>query len=207
MINSQLALIGQHLPENKKRQFETIQNLVILRGLITDYTYKPINTKVNDLLLYGSDKKSNDPEEKLGYKTYLRILTLLYGTRDSLRTVNFEVDAKVETHPLNTIPDDNLISVFELLVNLYSNTRDNTETEFAVKITCEESKLCIIFQNEGVIQDKYKIYVLGGDTPDGYSRDGLKVIRENIEKLKQTHKLIINTDKDNTFFILSISSL
>ncbi|MEM9679445.1 MAG: hypothetical protein AAF901_03900, partial [Bacteroidota bacterium] len=140
-------------------------------------------------------------KEKCNY--YTKLLTLI---DKSAKGNEKDFHDAVKGHKLNTIADDDLSSVFSLLLNLYSNSRNKAETvegDFDVEIVAlNEKVLEIYFRNDGVMGKEHIDYY------NDYSHvktkgDGIKSIKESLYQLNHID-LMYFTDEETTTAKLTI---
>ena len=170
--------------------FDYIENLVFLRDISTNILYN-FDGNAKDLLLY-----------KKGYTTYTKILSLFVDASINPLDNCITFPDELTNDSLNQIEPDDLINVFTILINLYSNI--SSKYNYSVKILKKQSEIEIVFENEGVIEDKYIYYLLGNTNENPSKGEGLRFIVSSLERLPHIN-INCNRTKIRTAITLVIS--
>jgi hypothetical protein len=171
--------------------FEYIENLVFLRDISTNILYN-FDGKATDLLLF-----------KNGFTTYTKILSLFVDASINPLDNRIIFSNELANDVLNQIETDDLIYAFTILINLYSNI--SSKDNYSVKILKTQSELEIVFENEGIIEDKYIEYLLGKTHENPSKGEGLRFIVSSLERLPHINIKCNRTD-NRTVITLAISS-
>ena len=183
-----------------------IDKLSFLIACTTDKLYN-FDIHPSKLLLKRGD--TGKPFE-FPYDSYTSILKLIHDATEDFREERIFIGDDVEASRLNHIADDDLSHVLTVLINLYSNARNQQGHYFHFRLL-NPQQLEIAFTNQGTIEEEYLEFFLGNSSSINTEGDGLKFITGSLDLLKHierradksdnqiTLKLIINgTDKQET---------
>jgi hypothetical protein len=174
-----------------------IEKLNLLRDITIDFIYLT-DEPVNRLLLHTILKKR-------GFH-YSEILGIIADGK-SLYSRNLFIDDEVKNHPSNELREDDLIDVFNLLVNLYSNTvtHSNGKYDFKISLKIEKEQLVIDFLTNTELETVYSDYLLNPKAVKPSVGQGLTIIKESIFKLNKYINLSIDTAKNQNTLTLRIT--
>lgn len=170
--------------------FDYIENLAMLRDITTNILYN-FDGKSSDLLL---TQKAN---------TYSKILSLLFSTSTRQETNSLIIDDSIETNPINTIEETDLIDVFTVLLNLYSNIHSKSSFSIAIR-NDNPDNIQVIFLNDGVIEEKYRQYLLGIINVNPSKGEGLRFVVNSLRNLPHI-KMGCSVEKNETKITLTIN--
>ena len=154
-----------------------IERLNLLRDITIDFIYLS-DEPIERLLLYKVLKKR-------GFY-YSEILHIIDESK-SLKTKNLFIDSKVQAAVANILNKQDLIIVFNLLVNLYSNTlnHSNEENNFKIVLEIANDKLFISFITNTLLKREFCNFLLGYSNENSSSGQGLNIIKDSLQKLKK----------------------
>ncbi len=171
--------------------FEYIENLVFLRDISTNILYN-FDGKATDLLLF-----------KNGFTTYTKILSLFVDASINPLKNRIIFSDELANNALNQIETDDLINAFTILINLYSNI--SSKDDYSVKILNTQSAIEIVFENNGIIEDKYIDYLLGNTHENPSKGEGLRFIVSSLERLPHIN-IKCNRTENRTAITLVIAN-
>ena len=196
-----LQRLMERLPNNKETEvlYENISNTIMVRDIATDFIFT-----------LGDDEQ---PDRTLiyraGYTTYLKILNLIRGTTTAYKDIEYwhinEID--IEQHLCNQIPTQDLMHVFNILINLYSNIQRNSDDKdfFITVDTSKSQSLRIVFKNAKKMKDEYVEYLNTRIRTQGIVQgQGLEHIVTSLNHVPNV-KIITKTTKKQTKITLNIS--
>lgn len=191
LMNIDFALKHNKIDQAKKI-LKRVQKLNLLRDITIDFIYqtKAIKSSKNSLLLV-------DKLNQMGGQKYSKILKIINDAIPSSDDL-LVIEENAESSKLNNIDEENIIAVFNLLVNLYSNTEKHSKN-FSIKMYIFEGKLLIEFKNDSPIEDdsiveayvKKDIKCIKNIEDVG---DGTKIIIDSLIKLN--HSILVDRDKE-----------
>jgi hypothetical protein len=172
------------------RILEYTEDLAFLRDASTDIIYN-FYDKNTDLLLFRKQ-----------YNTYTKLLSLLINSYIVPPSKKFIFSKEIENDFLNRIDADDLIDVFTILINIYSNIC--SKDEFLIKISKNQHRIEILFENTDNIEDEHIDYLLGRTSVNSSKGEGLRFIVKSLEKLPHI-KFFIKNIRNRTISTLLIT--
>lgn len=181
------------------KDFETMNNLSLLRDITMDFIYTRdlTNAEIQRSLIV-----------RKGINTYSQILQLIYDAQIDKSRAMFNIHDSVKEHSTNTIEEKNLMEVFGLLINLFSNARKNANgNNYSVSATIENDTLKIQFTNSKQLVSKYVEYLTQTDTslPEIVPSQGLCIIKNALTRLSSIG-LTIEAQQNKTEISLIIKN-
>ncbi|QKJ28353.1 hypothetical protein HQ865_00780 [Mucilaginibacter mali] len=157
--------------------YTRVENLSILRDYATDILYN-FDADAGELLL-----------KQHGFDTFTSILNLIHSATQLAGEKRIIYSEEVEQHPLNHIKTENIPSLFTVLLNLYSNSRNKGKSDYLVNLEIvDENKLMIIFTNAGEMQEKYRDFFLSSSAMSGLKGEGISFIKSALSTLKHIQR-------------------
>lgn len=153
-----------------------IEKLNLLRDITIDFIYMT-NENLKSLLLYKLLQ-----EQGFTFSAILKIIDEGQG----LGTSNLYIAEAVSGHRANYFPEAHLIVVFNLLVNLYSNTTKHSleDTDYRITLDILDGSLLIRFTTNTHLLPVYQKYLLTDATENPSEGQGLTIIKEAMGLLK-----------------------
>lgn len=179
-INALERLIKQNEFEKAKSSLKYINNLSLLIQYTTDKLYN-FDVTPNRLLL-----------REHGLTSYTKLLSFIHSATEEAETNVFYTDNGIEDHPLNAIDENDLLDVFTVLLNMYSNSRN--AGDYAIYFKLINNAIEISFDNAGIMEQEYIDFYLGINVELQSKGEGLKFITNSLNKLthierKHTHEI------------------
>ena len=136
---------------------------------------------------------------------YSEDITIIANGKSVFRP-NLFIDQNVIEHRANKLREVDLVEVFNLLVNLYSNTiiHSNGKNDFSISLKIENEYLLIDFLTNTRLDDIYINYLLNSGVEKPSDGQGLTIIKESIRKLNYI-KLYIRSDQNQNTITLKIN--
>jgi hypothetical protein len=196
LANLKLALRMENIPIANE-VLGDIEKLNLLRDITIDFIYRT-DEPIHKLLLYVI-------LEKRGF-LYSEILSIIANGK-SLSRPNLFIDNDVKDHPVNQIRKEDMVDVFNLLVNLYSNTltHSNGKYDFKISLKIEKEQLVIDFVTNTKLEDIYSNYLLDPNAVKPSEGQGLTIIKDSINRLNEYVKLYISRFGNQNTLTLKIT--
>lgn len=170
-----------------------LDNLSLFKDITIDMMYRIDQQEIEELLIY-----------KKKITTYSKILWLIHnGTIDERCTMDIQSDISEE---LDIVPKNDVIDIFNLLNNMYSNGLRESKTEFFISLKEVDNELVISFKNDKLLDSQFINNENELQIPGSYPKDkGLGII-DSICKKKEFISLQVFLKKQKTTFQLTIKS-
>lgn len=138
------------------------------------------------------------------YNTYTAILTLLMDSLIDKSKGRLQISPEIHGNTLNQIEVDDLVDVFTLLINLYSNSRGKKLRQHEIDFFVLNGKLTIRFINAEEMGIEFIRYLNGETTINPSKGDGLRFIVQSLSKLPHLH-LNCFLEEGKTITLLTIN--
>lgn len=167
--------------EKAKEILTHVQHLNLLRDISIDFIYRTNSTSENKnklLLIEELNKRGG-----LKYSEILKIVNNATTGNSNYLDINTLVENSLQ----NKIEEGDLVSAYNLLINLYSNAEKHSQ-EFLIKMKMENNELHIEFENASTLSNESIINALNHrdiSLVDDLANvgDGLNIIIESLIKL------------------------
>ena len=174
-----------------------IDKLSFLIACTTDKLYN-FDVHPSKLLLKRGDK--GKPFEA-PYDRYTSILTLIHEATEDFKQELIHIGEGVEESLLNKIRDEDLSHILTILINLYSNARNEGGHSFHFKLRSPD-QLEIAFTNRGDIEEEYLEFFLGTRKEINSDGDGLKFITGSLDLLRHIEREAERTNNQITLKLI-----
>jgi hypothetical protein len=197
-INEHLANLKSAIDYNNKEKaleiLGKVDNLSLFKDITIDMMYRIGQQANGELLIF-----------KKGITTYSKILLLIHnGTINEHCKLNIQRDI---CKTADTVPINDMIDVFNLLNNLYSNGLRESISRFIVSIKKIGDELVVSFENDKLLDTKFINAENKLQMPVSYPKDkGLRIINDICQK-KDFINLDIFSKEQTTIFQLTIKQI
>lgn len=187
---------------DKAREFlNRVQKVNLLRDISIDFIYRTnySSTNKNKLLLLEELNKRGGVK----YSEILKIINDATTGGDQHLVINNQV----ESSPQNKIEENNLVSAYNLLINLYSNAEKHSNN-FQVNMKMVNNELNIEFINYSAISNESILKAINNKNINDVDEqknvgDGLNIIINSLVKLNMG--VIASSDTKKTTITLKIA--
>jgi hypothetical protein len=196
-LNNLNQYISKEETGKAAKEILILQSLTLVRDITIDLMYN-FSKDVSKSLLYNILN-----EVEYGFK-FSSILSLLDKAKHGVNS-KLIISGKVLNSPKNEFDRNKCISVYNLLVNLFSNTIKHSivqiiageETRnYEVKMEEKKNKIILSFTNDKEMENEIIKYLLGKVDLNPSQGSGLKIIKDSLNELG--YKIEINTSKNQT---------
>lgn len=199
LSNIDFALKNNKL-DKAKEILSRVQKLNLLRDITLDFIYQ-----INNKNTYNNKLLLVEKLSEMGGLKYSGILKII-NDATTFNNDYLKISKEVENHQINIIDEKKIVSVFNLLVNLFSNVEKHSNT-FEVVVQILQGALIIEFKNDSPINDNsiveaYLTKNIDCVSNHSYIGDGIGIIIEALIDL--SFSLEIKRSKKHMNIILKI---